>query len=210
MIRVLVIDDHAVVRRGLREILADTPDLVAADEATTAREALLAVRTHAYDVALLDLALPDMNGIDLLPQLSQAQPKLRVLVLTMYPEEQYALRALKAGAAGYLTKESAPADLVAAIHKVMQGGRYITPSIAENLALELAPGEAPLPLSAISEREMQVLTRLGQGQTYGEMAKALGLSIKTVSTYRLRLLRKLNLKTTAQLIRFAIEHRLID
>jgi two-component system, NarL family, invasion response regulator UvrY len=210
MIRVLVVDDHTIVRRGLSEILADTPDLIAAGEAATAQDALQAVQAHPYDVVLLDLGLPDMNGLELLQRLSQSQPHLHILVLSMYPEEQYAVRALKAGAAGYLTKESAPADLVTAIYKVMGGGRYITPSIAESLAMGLTPGETPVPLSALSEREMQVLRLMGMGQTSGEIAQTLALSVKTVSTYRQRLLDKLQLKTTPQLIRFAIEHGLID
>jgi two-component system invasion response regulator UvrY len=208
--KVLVADDHAVVRRGVLQILEDIPDMVAAGEASTGREVLRAVQEHDYDVLVLDIAMPDGGGLEVLKQLQSLKPNLRVLVLSMYPEKQYALRALKAGAAGYLTKESAPEELIAAIRKVARGGKYVTQSLAEKLAVELGDEVEKAPHEALSDREYQVMCLLTSGETLTEIAADLSLSIKTVSTYRTRILDKLNLKSTADIIRYALEHRLVE
>ncbi len=210
MIRVFVADDHAVVRRGVLQILGEAPDMVAAGEASTGREVLQAVRKHDYDVLVLDIAMPDVNGLEVLNQLRTLKPDLRILILSMYPERQYALRALKAGAAGYLTKESAPDELVAAIRKVAQGGKYVTQSLAERLVAALGSELGKEPHETLSAREHQVMQLLAAGKTVTDIATELSLSVKTVSTYRIRILEKLDLKNTAEIIRYAFEHRLVE
>jgi DNA-binding NarL/FixJ family response regulator len=208
MIRVFVADDHAVVRRGVLQILEDSPDIVVAGEAGGGRETLRGVQETDPDVLLLDIAMPDGGGLEVLAQLRSLQPDLRILILSMYPEKQYAVRALRAGAAGYLTKESAPEELVAAIRKVAQGGTYVSQSLAEKLAGELK-GEAPKEQhEALSDREYQVVRLLAAGKTVSEIAADLSLSVKTVSTYRARILEKLRLKSTAEVIRYALEQGL--
>ncbi len=210
MIRVFVADDHAVVRRGVLQILAEAPDMVAAGEASTGREVLQAVRQHDYDVLVLDIAMPDTNGLEVLNQLRTLKPDLRVLILSMYPERQYAVRALKAGAAGYLTKESAPDELIGAIRKVAQGGKYVTQSLAERLAAALGGELGKEPHETLSAREYQVLRLLAAGKTVSDIATELSLSVKTVSTYRTRILEKLDLRNTAEIIRYAFEHGLAE
>jgi two-component system invasion response regulator UvrY len=210
MIRVLVADDHAVVRRGVVQILDEAPDLVAAGQASTGREVLQQVQENDYDVLVLDIGMPDGSGLEVLHQLRTLRPELRVLILSMYPERQYALRALKAGAAGYLTKESAPDELVAAVRRIAQGGRYITQSLAEELTAALV-GEAEQPPEQIlSDREFQVVCMLAEGKTVAAIASELSLSVKTISTYRARVLEKLNLSNTAEIIRYAFEHKLVE
>jgi DNA-binding NarL/FixJ family response regulator len=210
MIRVFVADDHAVVRRGVRQILEDASDMIAAGEASTGREVLQAVRQHDYDVLVLDIAMPDANGLEVLSQLRTLKPDLRVLILSMYPEKQYAVRALKAGAAGYLTKESAPDELVAAIRKVASGGKYVTRSLAERLAAALGSELGKEPHEALSAREYQVMRLLAAGKTVTDIATELSLSVKTISTYRTRILEKLDLRNTAEIIRYAFEHGLAE
>ena len=207
MIRVLVADDHTVVRRGVLQILSEAADMIAAGEASTGREVVQAVLEDDYDVILLDISMPNGSGLEILKQLRALKPELYVLVLTMYPEEQYAVRALKAGAAGYLTKESAPTELIAAIRRVSQGRRYITPSLAERLVDRLG-ADGPRH-EILSDREYQVMCELAAGRTVSEIAVELSLSPKTVSTYRTRVLEKLNLNNTAEIMRYAIQHRLI-
>jgi len=207
MIKVLVADDHAVVRRGVRQILDEAPDIVAVGQASSGREVLQEVQKHDYDVLVLDIAMPEGGGLEVLKQLQSLEPKLSVLILSMYPEGQYAMRALKAGAAGYLTKESVPDELVAAVRKAAQGEKYITPSLAEKLVAGLGK---KLPNEALSDREYQVVCMLASGKTITEIAVELSLSVKTVSTYRVRILTKLNLRNTAEIIRYAFEHGLID
>ena len=207
MIKVLVADDHAVVRRGVRQILDEAPDIVAIGQASSGREVLQEVQKHDYDVLVLDIAMPEGGGLEVLKQLQSLEPKLSVLILSMYPEGQYAMRALKAGAAGYLTKESVPDELVAAVRKAAQGEKYITPSLAEKLVAGLGK---KLPNEALSDREYQVVCMLASGKTITEIAVELSLSVKTVSTYRVRILTKLNLRNTAEIIRYAFEHGLID
>ncbi len=210
MIRVLVADDHAVVRRGLVQILAEAPDMFVAGEASTGREVLQAVRKHDYDVLVLDIAMPEGGGLEVLQQLQTLKPNLRVLILSMYPERQYAVRVLKTGAAGYLTKESVPDELIAAIRKVARGGKYVSQSLAEKLASELRGEVEKEPHETLSDREYQVMTLLAAGKSATEIATELSLSVKTVSTYRGRILKKLGLSSTAEIIRYAIERGLVE
>ncbi len=209
MIRVLVADDHAVVRRGVVQILAEAPDMVVAGEAGSGREVLRAVETGEYDVLVLDISMPEGSGLEVLAQISTRLPHLRVLILSMYPEKQYAIRALKAGAAGYLTKESAPDELLTAIRRVAAGDKYITTSLAAQLASLLTADVPTEPHQALSDREFQVMRMLAMGKTVSGIAQELGLSAKTVSTYRARILAKLALENTAEIMRYAIERDLV-
>jgi len=208
MIRVLVADDHAIVRRGMAQILEEVPDMVVAGEASTGREVLRMVGEGEYNVVMLDIAMPEGGGLETLKQLRSLKPELPVLILSMYPERQYAVRTLRAGAAGYLTKESAPDELIAAIRRVVQGGRYVSQSLAEELAAALGSEAERLPHESLSDREYQVMRLLATGKTVTEIANELSLSAKTVSTYRARILVKLNLRNTAEIIRYALEHGL--
>ena len=206
--RVLIADDHSIVRRGVREILEEALHSLEVYEASSAAETLKVVREDVFDIVLLDISFPDGSGLDVLRQIRDFSPQIRVLLLSMYPEEQYAQRALRLGAVGYLTKDSAPNELVAAIQKVAVGGKYITQALAERLADEIGEEVKKSPQEALSNREFQVLTRLGAGRSIHEIAVELSLSPKTVSTYRSRLLEKLNLKSGADIIRYVIENRL--
>ncbi len=211
MIRVLLADDHAIVRAGLKEILADTGDITVAAEATNGQEVMARIRGQDYDVAVLDMSMPGRSGIELIKQVKDEKPKLRILVLTMHSEEQYAVRALKAGASGYLTKDSAAEQLVAAIRKIAAGGAYFSPETAERLVLDAAPrAEAAPPHTLLSDREFQVLQLIAGGQSVGEIARRLALSVKTVSTHKTRILQKMGLANQAELIRYALEHKLLD
>ena len=209
-IRVLIADDHPIVRQGLRQILADTHDIALVGEATNAVEVRNALRAAPCDVAVLDLVMPGTRGLELLEDVHAEHPALPVLVLSMHPEDQYALRVFRAGAAGYLTKESAPEDLVQAIRKVHGGGRWVTPRLAETLAASLGrPADRP-PHEALSNREHQVLCLLAHAKSVKEIGAELHLSEKTISTYRARVLEKLDLRTTADLIRYALQNHLVD
>ena len=208
--KILIADDHAVLRRGVREILEDAPLGLCVEETGSAGETLKAVRDNAYDIVLLDISFPDGSGLDVLRQIRADSPQTRVLLLSMYPEAQYAQRALRLGASGYLTKDSAPDELVIAIQKVIAGGKYITQALAERLADEIGKQVEKAPHETLSDREFQVLTRLGAGKSISEIAAELSLNPKTVSTYRSRLLEKLNLKTTADIIHYVIENHLGD
>lgn len=210
MIKVLIADDHAIVRKGLKQIISETPDMAVTDEANDGQEVLDKVRKDNFDLILLDISMPGRTGLDILRELKAEKPKTPVLVLSMYPEEQYAVRVLRAGASGYLTKESAPDELIAAIRKVSLGRKYITPSLAERLALDLdIDTEKPLH-ETLSDREYQVLCLIASGKTVGEIADRLSLSAKTISTYRARLLEKMNMKNNAELTHYAIQHKLVD
>lgn len=210
MIKILVADDHAIVRQGLKQIVADTPDMVVAGEASNGQEALAKALKDAYDVVLLDITMPVRNGLDILKEIKSQKPELPVLILSMHPEEQYAVRALKGGASGYLTKESASEELISAIRKVSGGGKYVTASLAERLASILETGaEKPLH-QALSDREYQVMCMLASGKTVQEVAKELLLSVNTISTYRCRVLRKMKMKSNAELIRYAIRNGLVS
>jgi len=210
VIRVLLADDHAIVRAGLKEILAGTGDITVAAEATNGQEVMTRVRGQDYDVAVLDMSMPGRSGIELIKQVKDEKPKLRILVLTMHSEEQYAVRALKAGASGYLTKDSAAEQLVAAIRKIAAGGAYVSPETAERLALGASPRSEAAPHTLLSDREFQVLKLIAGGQSVGEIAKRLALSVKTVSTHKTRILQKMGFANQAELIRYALEHKLLD
>lgn len=210
MIRVLIADDHAVVRRGVAQILDEAPDMVVAGEANTGREALRKIRENTYDVLVLDIAMPDGMGMDVLAQLNGIANAPAVLILSIYPEKQYAIRALKAGASGYLTKDSAPYELIEAVRQVAAGGRFVSRSLAEALAAELAGNERSEPHQVLSDREFQVLKMLATGMTISAIGEELALSVKTISTYRSRILDKLGMHSTAQIIRYAVEHHLVE
>jgi two-component system invasion response regulator UvrY len=207
MIRVYIADDHAVVRRGVRQILADAPDLTVVGEAGSGRETVRGIRQTECDVLVLDMAMPDGNGLQVLQEIRSYKPLLPVLFLSMYPERQYAVRTLKAGAAGYLTKESAPNELIAAVRKAASGGKYVSQSLAERLASNLMTDTEPM--ETLSDREHQVMTLLAAGKTVATIAAELTLTVSTVSTYRTRILRKLRLDSTAELIRYALEQDLV-
>jgi len=209
MIRILIADDHPVVRRGLKQTIAEIPDAVTIDEATDGIEALNKARMGNYDVVILDIAMPGKNGIDVLEQIKYERPNLPVLMLTMYPEEQLAVRTLKIGASGYLTKASAPDELVSAIQKVLSGGKYVSSSLAEHLASLLQQTEQP-PHETLSHREYQVMCLIASGKTTAEIAKELFLSIKTISTYRFRILEKMGMKNNVELTHYAIKNQLVS
>jgi two-component system invasion response regulator UvrY len=210
MIKLLIADDHTMFREGLKHILAEYPDLVVTDEASNGQEVLDKIWKNNYDMVLLDITMPGMTGLEVLKQLKNDRPKLPVLILSMHPEEQYAIRVLRAGASGYLTKESAPDELIIAIRKISQGRKYITPSLAERLATEVeADTEKPLH-DILSDREYQVLRMIAAGETVKHIAKELSLSIKTVSTYRTRIMEKMKMKTNAEVMHYVIKHQLLD
>jgi DNA-binding NarL/FixJ family response regulator len=210
MIKVLIADDHPIVRQGLRQILSETDDMMVAGEAVNGQEALAQVRAGGWDALVLDITMPDRSGFDILKELKHDQPLLPVLVLSIHAEEQFAVRVLKAGASGYLTKENAPAELVKAIRKVVSGGKYISPALAETLAFGLEVASDRPRHETLSDREFQVMQLMASGKTVTEIAEALYLSAKTVSTYRSRLLEKLNLKSNAEITRYAIENGLVE
>jgi DNA-binding NarL/FixJ family response regulator len=209
-IRVFIADDHAIVREGLKQILAEQRDIVVAGEAETGLDAVKLFRKSRCNVLLLDISLPDRNGIEVLKQIKSEKPELAVLMLSMHREDQYAIRSLKAGAAGYLTKQSAPRELVNAIRQVAGGQRYVSAQLAQALAAQIGENhEAPIHES-LSDREYQTLTMIASGKTVSEIARELSLSVKTVSEYRSRLLAKMKLKTSAELTHYAIRNQLID
>jgi two-component system, NarL family, invasion response regulator UvrY len=210
MISVFIADDHPVVRQGIRQIVAATDDITVVDEATTGHEALQRLSDIQCDLVLLDLSLPDIDGLDLLKQLKREHPQRPILILTMHSEDQFALRALKAGASGYLTKESAPAELVGAVRKVVAGGRYISQRLAESLAAHLGPDAEKPVHERLSDREYQVLRLIAAGRSTRDISTQLSLSSKTVSTYRARLLDKMGMKTSAELMAYAVRHHLAD
>lgn len=209
-IHVLIADDHAIVRQGLKQILSETDDLVVAGEADDGAEALQLARQQQWNVFLLDVSMPNRNGIDTLKQLKKEFPKLPVLMLSMHPEEQYAVRALKAGASGYLTKQSAPEQLVTAIRQVAGGRKYVSPTVAMQLADAIAndsDSEQP-PHELLSDREYEVLKLIATGKTLTQIAEELNLAVATISTFRARILTKLGLSSTAEMIRYGLEHGL--
>jgi len=211
MTRILLADDHTLVREGLRQILSATTDLVVAGEAIDGDQALARVRAADYDVVMLDMSMPGLAGIDLIKRLKLEKPKLKILVLSMHGEEQYAVRAYKAGASGYLTKDSASAQLVAAIRKIAAGGVYISAAGAEQLAIGAIGGEGGgLPHESLSDREYEVFRMLVAGTSITEIADTLRLSVKTVSTHKTHTLQKMSMSSTAELVRYAVEHRLLD
>jgi DNA-binding NarL/FixJ family response regulator len=210
MIRVLLADDHTIVRAGLRELLSETGDITVAGEANNGAEALARIREGGYDIAVLDMSMPGRSGIELIRQVKQERPRLPILVLSMHSEEQYAVRALKAGASGYLTKESAADQLVAAIRRIAAGGAFVTPETAQRLALDISNPATGAPHTLLSDREFQVLRLIVSGKSVSEIARQLSLSVKTISTHKTRIMQKMRLANQAELIRYAIEHKLLD
>ena len=211
MIKVLLADDHSIVRAGLRRIVEESGDMEVIAEAADGREAIRLVRETAPDVAVIDISMPGLDGLEVVSRLRGLRPDLPILILTMHEEGQYVVRAIQAGAMGYMTKQSAPEQLLKAIRKIHAGSRYLTDDAAETLALRIAKGTGEQsPLDSLSMRELQVLRRLAMGHTNREIASAYSISIKTVDTYRSRLLKKLDLRNNAELSRFAIQNRLIE
>jgi len=208
--KVLIADDHPVVRHGLKQILAADPEVVVVGEAKNGGEVLELARKLEWDVAILDYSMPGRSGVELLSELKREFPQRPVLILSMHPEELHARRVLKAGGAGYMNKESAGEELVAAIRKVVGGGRYVSASLAEKLAVELAPDAQKLPHETLSDREYRVMWLLASGKPIKQIAKEMFLSPSTISTYRIRILRKLGLATNAALVHYAVKHQLIE
>jgi DNA-binding NarL/FixJ family response regulator len=209
MIKVLVADDHAVVRRGLRQILSETNDILVGGEAQTAAETLRLVQSERWDVVVLDISLPGGSGLDLLAEIRRERPGLPVLILTVHSEDQYAIRAIKAGAAGFLSKESAPDKLIEAVRKLAAGGRYVSTELAEALASALAGEGKGAPHERLSDREFEILKLLASGKAVSQIAEELALSVKTVSTHRTRMLKKMNMKTNAELMHYAMRNGIV-
>jgi DNA-binding NarL/FixJ family response regulator len=209
-VKILVIDDHEVVRRGVKQILEENFLYVEVGEADTSRKGIAAVQQQPWDLVILDINLPDQSGLEMLGELHSTRPRLPLMVLSLHPEEQYAVRAFRAGAMAYLTKQTAPEELAGAVKQVLSGRMYVTASLGEAMAGSLSKSPAHPALPALSERELEVLVLIAQGQSLKNIAQSLILSVKTVSTYRGRLLDKLQLTTTAELIRYAIDHHLVD
>ena len=210
IIKVFIADDHAIVREGLKQILAETRDIIVAGEAENGLDAVKLFRKSECQVMLLDISMPDRSGIEVLKQIKKEKPELAVLMLSMHREDQYAIRSLKAGASGYLTKQSAPRELVTAIRQVAGGLKYISPALAQELANHVGEDHEAPPHDSLSDREYQTLTMIASGKTVGMIAKELSLSVKTVSEYRARLLVKMKLKNSAELTHYAIKNQLIE
>ncbi len=210
MIKILIADDHTIVREGLKQILAETSDIVVSGEASSGQDTLRKVRAQHFDLILLDISLPGISGLDVLKQIKSLKPGLPILILSMYPEEQYAVRTLRAGASGYLTKESASVELIKAIREVAQGKKYITMSLAEKIAVSWDTQMAGPLHETLSDREYQVLCLIASGKTVKEVSRLLSLSVKTVSTHRSRILKKMDMRNNAQLTHYAIKHNLIQ
>jgi two-component system invasion response regulator UvrY len=208
MIKVIIVDDHPVVRRGLTQIIAAEQDMQVVGEAENAKEGIRVIREVACDAVILDITLPDASGLDVLGQLKSVHPTLPVLIMSIHEEEQYALRVLKTGASGYLMKNSIPEELIKAIRKIISGGKYISLSLAERLASELASPETPLH-EKLSDREFQIICMIASGKSLKEIGDALCISGKTVSSYRSRILEKMCMSTNADLTRYALEHHLV-
>jgi DNA-binding NarL/FixJ family response regulator len=208
--KILLADDHAVVRHGLKQILADDFRRAEFGEARNAQEALDLIWKEHWDVVILDITMPGRSGLEVLREIKRSRPRLPVLVLSMHPENQFAVRVLKRGAAGYMTKESAPEELVGAIKKVLAGGRYVSTSLAEKLATYVSSDSQKPAQELLSDREFQVLRLIASGKIVSEIAKELSLSVKTISTYRTRILEKMGLRNNAELMHYAMQHQLIE
>ena len=208
--KILIADDHAIVREGLRRILAADPTFVVTGEASDGGEVMAAVRAGGFDVLLLDLSMPGRSGVDLVKRVKEERRELSVLVLSMHAEQQYAVRAIRAGASGYLTKDTASTQLVAAIHKVAAGGLFITPQVAEALALGLQSAAGELPHKRLTDREFEIFLMLAEGESVTGIAERLSLSVKTASTHKTHVLEKMKLGSIAELVRYALEHNLLD
>jgi len=210
MIKILIADDHAIVREGLKQIISGTPDMAIVAEASNGEDVLEKVSANKYDVILLDISMPGRSGLDILRQLKIEKPKLPIMMLSVHPEEQYAVRALRAGASGYLTKESAPDELIAAIRKISQGRKYVSSSLAEKLAYELGIDVKKPRHEVLSDREFQVMCMFASGKTVKEIATELSISIPTIRTYRIRILEKMKMKNIAEIIHYAVKQGLVD
>ncbi len=210
MLRVLIADDHALIREGMKKILKAAQEISVIREAQNAREVIEEVKKGELDVVILDISLPGKSGLELLKDLKEQYPKLPVLILSMHPEDRFAVRALKAGASGYVTKESAVDDLINAIRKVVQGRKYVSPALAEKLAFDLETDTGKPLHEGLSDREYQVMCLIAAGRSVRQIAAELFLSMSTVNTYRARILEKMNMKTDAELIRYAVQNQLID
>lgn len=210
MIKILIADDHAIVRHGLKQIISDEADMLVGAEADNAEDVLRLFRKEIFSVVVLDVTMPGRSGLDLLPELKQIRPEIPILILSMYSEEQFAVRALKSGASGYVTKQSAATDLIKAIRKVNAGGKYVSEAFAEHLAFFLGDETEAAPHEKLSTREFQVLRMIAEGQTLREIADHLFISEKTVGTYRLRIMEKMNMSRNAALVRYAVQNNLID
>lgn len=209
MIKVLIADDHPIVRTGLKQIIAEEPDIEVVAEASNSGEVLDYLWKGGCDLVLLDIGMPGRSGLEIISEIKQIKPNITVLILSIYPEEQYAVRALRAGASGYLTKASAPIELIQAIHRVSKGGRYVSQNLAEILASEIDKHSTKQPHERLSDREYQVMLMLASGRTVTEVAQELHLSVKTISTYRANVLEKMSMKNNAQLTFYAVENNLI-
>jgi DNA-binding NarL/FixJ family response regulator len=208
MIRVLFSEDHAIVREGLKQILADTKDIIVTGEAADGDETIAKIKTDDFDIIVMDISMPGKSGLDVLPEIKKIKPKLPVLILSMYPEDVYAVRSFRSGASGYLSKESAPTELITAIRKVSSGGKYVSSGMAEKLLLSIGDDSGKPLHERLSEREYQILCMISSGKTGKEIATELNLSAKTVSTYRTRILEKMDLKNNAELTHYAIQNGL--
>jgi len=208
--KILITDDHAVVRQGLKQILAAEFKRAEFGEAANAREAIAAVWDKTWDVVILDITMPGRSGFEVLKEIKKSRPQLPVLILSMHPEDQFAVRILKAGASGYMTKESAPDELVTAVRKLLAGGRYISPALAETMASYLSIDTRKLPHEHLSDREFMVLRLIASGKPVGAIARDLDLSVKTISTYRARILEKMGLANNAELTHYAIHNQLVE
>ena len=210
MVNVLIADDHVLIREGLKRILKDAPDLKVVGEAQDAREIFECLKKHDIDMVVLDISLPGKSGLEILKDIKQERPAMHVLILSMHPEDRFAVRALRAGAGGYLTKQSAAQELIAAIRKIVQGRKYVSPTLAEQLAVGLDIDTGKPAHEGLSDREYQVLCLIAGGRTIKEIATDLFLSISTINTYRTRILEKMGMRTDAELIRYAVHNHLID
>ncbi len=210
MIRVIIVDDHTIVRKGIKQLLEDTDDIRIEGEAAHASEMFRQLEETLYDVILLDISLPGRSGVEALKQIKESYPNIPVLILSMYPEEQYALRVMKAGAAGYLTKESAPEEMVNAIRNAKKGKKYISTSLAEALAEHIHGYTEKPEYKNLSDREFEILKHIASGRALTEIADELSLSVKTISTYRSRVLKKLGLKNNSDIVRYAMNHKLLN
>jgi len=209
-VNVLIVDDHAIVRQGLKQILVESGKINLIAEADSGAGAMRQIREGEWGVVVLDISLPDRNGIEVLKQIKKERPKIPVLMLSMHDEGLYAIRALKAGASGYMNKESAPEELMKAVRKLLGGGRYVSPALAETLASDLSQDTGRPAHETLSDREFEVLRKIASGKTVGQIADELHLSVTTVSTYRARILEKMNMSTTAELMHYALRNHLVD
>lgn len=210
MLKVLIVDDHAMIRVGLKQVLLKVFGGAVIGEAENAQEALIQVRAKQWDLVIMDITMPGRSGLDALQDVKLARPKLPVLIMSMHGEDQFALRVLKAGAAGFISKHSPPEELVKAIQKILAGGRYVSPSVAEKMVLNLGRETGKPPHESLSEREFQVMCMFAMGKTNKQISEELSLSVKTISTYRARILEKMNMQSNAELTRYAIKNELVE